>query len=180
MISMEGVMLRPHRWSFQQRFMAGFLGCAGVLLYAMCTQYFGVLKPCSLCGLQRVAFVALAAVFVSGAMYNPQAMWVRFSYATAALVMAAVGVAIAARHVWIQYLGAGFVSAFGPELSFMLQSWPIVETLRAAFIGTGECAVIDWTFLGLSMPAWSLISFTVLALWSLFSALAPADARCAR
>lgn len=33
--------LNPLAWTFQQRFLAGLLGCAGVLLYALYTQLFG-------------------------------------------------------------------------------------------------------------------------------------------
>ncbi len=29
--------------------------------------------------------------------------------------------------------------------------------------GTGECAKVDWTLLGLSIPAWTLIAFLSLA-----------------
>ena len=37
---------------------------------------------------------------------------------------------------------------------------------------TGDCGAIDWTFLGLSMPWWSLIWFALLALWVLVAAFA--------
>ena len=30
------------------------------------------------------------------------------------------------------------------------------------FTSSGECAVVNWTFLGLSMPAWVLIWFVAL------------------
>jgi disulfide bond formation protein DsbB len=43
----------------------------------------------------------------------------------------------------------------------------LTETLKAMLNGTGDCAKVDWTLLGLSMPAWVLISFAVLALLSL-------------
>ena len=35
--------------------------------------------------------------------------------------------------------------------------FPLTETIRRVFTGSGECAEVDWTFLGLSMPAWSLV-----------------------
>jgi disulfide bond formation protein DsbB len=34
--------------------------------------------------------------------------------------------------------------------------------------GSGECAKVDWTFLGMSMPAWSLTWLIVLALAALY------------
>jgi disulfide bond formation protein DsbB len=30
------------------------------------------------------------------------------------------------------------------------------------FTGSGECAEVNWTFLGLSMPAWVLVWFVAL------------------
>jgi disulfide bond formation protein DsbB len=33
--------------------------------------------------------------------------------------------------------------------------------------GTGDCAKVDWTFLGVSMPAWTLVAFLMLATLSL-------------
>ncbi|NLC59959.1 MAG: disulfide bond formation protein B, partial [Gammaproteobacteria bacterium] len=32
----------------------------------------------------------------------------------------------------------------------------------------GDCAQVDWTFLGLSMPAWSLVWFVLLGAWALY------------
>lgn len=160
------VLVRPWRWSFQQRFLAGFIGCAGVLLYAIYTQYFGGLRPCPLCTFQRGAFVLLAAAFLLGAMHAPRQRWVRCGYVLASVALAALGMAIAGRHVWIQQLPPQEVPPCGPDLGYMLQSWPLADTVRQVFTGSGECAVIDWTFLGLSMPAWSFITFASMAIWS--------------
>ncbi|MGO1893954.1 MAG: disulfide bond formation protein B, partial [Luteimonas sp.] len=33
--------------------------------------------------------------------------------------------------------------------------------------GTGDCGTVDWTLLGLSMPAWSLLWFLLLGAWAL-------------
>jgi disulfide bond formation protein DsbB len=33
--------------------------------------------------------------------------------------------------------------------------------------GSGECAKIDWQFLGLNMPTWVLISLVVVGSWGL-------------
>ena len=37
--------------------------------------------------------------------------------------------------------------------------------------GSGDCGTVDWTFLGLSMPAWSLVWFLLLAAVALFAGL---------
>ncbi|MDR2216246.1 MAG: disulfide bond formation protein B, partial [Nevskiaceae bacterium] len=34
---------------------------------------------------------------------------------------------------------------------------PLTDVLKKVLTGSGECAKVDWTFLGLSMPGWVLI-----------------------
>ncbi|MER2020438.1 MAG: disulfide bond formation protein B [Stenotrophomonas sp.] len=50
---------------------------------------------------------------------------------------------------------------------------PLLDVLRRVLTGSGECAVVDWTFLRLSMPAWSLMTYLALAVWSLLALNAP-------
>jgi disulfide bond formation protein DsbB len=44
----------------------------------------------------------------------------------------------------------------------MLEVFPLNQTLAMVFTGSGECVKVDWTFLGLSMPAWVFIWFLLL------------------
>jgi len=37
------------------------------------------------------------------------------------------------------------------------------------FKGSGECATVDWVFLGLSMPAWTLIWIAGLGLFGIWT-----------
>lgn len=163
----------PLAWSFQQRFLAGFLGCAGVPLYALYTQFFGGLTPCPLCTVQRGAFMALASVYFLGSLHSPRSLAVRDGYVALSVVIALLGAGIATRHVWLQLLPANRVPACGPDLANMLEAWPLLDVLRQVLTGSGECAVVDWTFLGLSMPAWSLLTYLALALWSVLALRAP-------
>lgn len=175
--SAYGLSFNPLAWSFRQRFLAGLAGCAGVLLYALYTQFFGGLTPCPLCTLQRGAFIALAVAFLIGAVHAPNARMGRAGYVVLCLLCAGLGAAVAIRHVWLQQLPPDQVPACGPDLAYMLQSWPMLDVLRQILTGSGECAIIDWTFLGLSMPAWSLVTFATLALWSVLALWAPTRKR---
>ncbi|MER2163140.1 MAG: disulfide bond formation protein B, partial [Psychrobacter alimentarius] len=38
----------------------------------------------------------------------------------------------------------------------------ILQVFKEVFAGSGECATVDWTFMGLSIPEQSLILFAVL------------------
>jgi disulfide bond formation protein DsbB len=85
-------------------------------------------------------------------------------YAFAVILTALMGASISGRHVWIQHLPKDEVPACGPGLSYMFQYFPLTDTLKMMLSGTGDCAQVDWVWLGLSMPAWVLTAFVGLAL----------------
>lgn len=162
--------MNPFRWTFRAQFLAGFVLCAALLSYALYSQYYGGLLPCPLCTFQRGVFVVLGLVFLLGALHSPKRKGARGVYGLLCAAVAAVGVAIAGRHVWLQSLPPDQVPACGPDLSYMMEAFPLTDVLRKVFTGSGECAEVDWTFLGLAMPAWSLIWFVALGLWALYAA----------
>jgi disulfide bond formation protein DsbB len=45
----------------------------------------------------------------------------------------------------------------------------LIGALAKVFEGSGECAKVDWTFLGLSMPFWTLVWFVGLGLGALWA-----------
>jgi disulfide bond formation protein DsbB len=51
------------------------------------------------------------------------------------------------------------VPACGPSLGYMLETLPLGETLTIMLTGDGNCAEELWSFLGLSIPAWTLLVF---------------------
>ena len=79
-------------------------------------------------------------------------------------VFAGAAIWVAGRHVWIQSQPPGTVPACGAPLDTMMQMFPLLEVVRKVMTGGGECGTIDWTFLGLSMPMWVLISAAALGL----------------
>jgi disulfide bond formation protein DsbB len=143
---------------------AGFAACLLLMLFAVfiLQKYLG-LEPCPLCVFQRIAMIGLAGVFVVAALHNPRAWGARL-YAVLIGLVAGTGAAIAARHVWLQHLPPDQVPACGPSLEYLLESFPLLETIRVVLRGTGDCAEIQWTFLSLSIPEWTLIAFIGLGL----------------
>lgn len=162
--------MNPFRASFRTQFLLGFLACAGLLAYAFYVQLLDGLEPCPLCIFQRVAFAALGLVFLVGGWLAPQGPGGRRAYGVLSVLAAGVGIAIAGRHVWLQSLPPDQVPTCGPGLDYMLDAMPISSVIRKVLTGSGECANVDWTFLGLSMPAWTLACFVVLAGWAAFAA----------
>ena len=145
-------------------YLAGFLVCAGMITFALYLQHFQGQEPCPLCILQRVAWMALGAVFLVAALHGPARAGATV-YGLLLFSVAAVGAGIAGRHVWLQNLPRDQVPACGPDLDFMLRQFPLSETLRRVLSGTGECAETGWTFLGLSIAGWSLLWLVAIAVF---------------
>jgi len=164
------VTVNPFRWSFRSQCLAGFAACVALVGFAIFSQFQWGLQPCPLCIFQRIAFAALALVLLVAGLHAPRGATGRRVYRVIALVPALAGIAIAARHVWLTHLPADQVPACGPPLSFMMEVNPLTDVIRQVLTGSGECAKVDWTFLGLSMPAWSLLWFIALALLVLSAA----------
>ncbi|MDI9239043.1 disulfide bond formation protein B [Lysobacter sp. LF1] len=157
------------RASFRLQFFLGFLACAGLLAYAIYLQLHDGLEPCNLCIFQRVAFAALGLVFLLGALHGPKRPGGRRAYGAVALIASLAGISVAGRHVWVQMQPPGMTSC-GAPLSFMRETMGTWDVVRKVMTATGNCGDVDWTFLGLSMPAWSLVWFVLLAIWAGYAA----------
>jgi disulfide bond formation protein DsbB len=155
------LILTPRIWFF-----LGFAGCVFLLSMGAYFQFVGGLDPCPLCISQRIAILLTGLVFVSAAIHNPGKTGMTV-YAIIGAVTALCGGAISIRHVWIQHLPPDKVPECGPGLDYVLQNFPLFETVKMMLSGTGDCAKVDWTLLGFSMPAWTLVAFLMLATLSL-------------
>jgi disulfide bond formation protein DsbB len=69
--------------------------------------------------------------------------------------------------VWLQNLPADQVPECGPGLEYMLNAFPLTEALSLVFRGSGECADVQWVFLGLTIPGWTLVIFTAFTIFGL-------------
>ena len=147
-----------------------FIACAGMMAYALFAQHVLNLEPCPLCVFQRVGVMAMGAVFFVAALHNPGRAGLAV-YASILFVAGATTVGIAGRHVWLQGLPPDKVPACGPGLDFMLDAFPLREVLDMVLTGSGECADISWSFLGLSMPMWVLLSAAGLLAFGLWANL---------
>ena len=147
-------------------FLLGFLFCVGLLASAIYFQFVGGLEPCPLCISQRIMVLAVTLVLLVAVLHNPGRLGVRV-YAIVGALTALGGASISARHVWLQHLPPEEVPACGPGLEYIFSHLPLSATLKAMLNGTGECAKVEWTLLGISMPGWVLLCFVGLAAMSL-------------
>lgn len=136
---------------------AGAIACAGLMAYALYAQHGLNLEPCPLCIFQRFAVIAIGIVFMVAALHNPGKVGRRV-YAGLVGVAAAAGVCVAGWHVHLQNLPPDEVPSCGPGFEYIMDTLPLSDALSLIFQGSGECATIDWEFLGLSMPTWVLIA----------------------
>ena len=135
--------------------------CGGLLSYGYYLQFVEGLEPCPMCILQRLCYIAIAVITLIGALHGPQRGAV-YVYGALSAVGALLGAAIAGRQVWLQHLPPELVPECGPGLEFMLEMYPLVDAVELMLRGTGECAVVDWTFLGFSIAEWSLVCFSMI------------------
>lgn len=98
------------------------------------------------------------------ALFNPKPTIIKLLLWLGSLVGIGWSIVVAARHVWLQHLPADQVPSCGPGLDYWLDTLPMQQVLKEVFSGSGECASVDWRFLGLSIPEQSLIFFSALFL----------------
>jgi protein dithiol:quinone oxidoreductase len=135
------------------------------------------LPPCPLCMLQRYGFMLMGAVALAMAIHNP-ASWGRWLYAVPFFGGSVWGMVTAGQHLRIQGTEPDLMSGCGADWQFMVETgWSMPERVREAFTASGDCTEIDWVFLGLSMPAWTLIWYVLLSGLMLWALLAPKAAK---
>ena len=145
--------MAPMRASIRRRVnLWGAAGCAGMMGFALFAQYRLHLEPCNMCMLQRIAVIAL---------HNPRQTGAR-AYALLIGLVAASGVAVAWRHVWMQMQPPGSLSSCGADFYTMLDMMPFTEVVVRIWKGGGDCQAITWSMFGLSMPVWMLVGIASL------------------
>jgi disulfide bond formation protein DsbB len=143
-----------------------FLACAGLIGFGLVLQNIEHLEPCPMCIMQRYAFVLAGVIGLLGALHNPVAWGVRL-YGGLLTLAALSGGSVAARQIWIQHYPPVAMEC-GPDLEYMVNSFPLGDALPMIFKGTGDCTKVLWRFLGLSIPEWSALCFAGLILVGLF------------
>lgn len=144
-------------------FLFAFLCTAALLGFGYFLEYARGLEPCPMCMMQRLAFLTVAAIALVAALHGPLGAFRRVYGALIALP-AIVGGWIAGRQIWLQHLPEDRIPECGPGWNYMIDAYPLADVIRQALRGTGDCAEVTWTFLGRSIPEWSILWFALLAL----------------
>ena len=156
--------------SIRQSFLIVFFGCIGLILTALYMQYQMDMAPCALCITQRVFIVLIGLLALFASLHNPEIIGRRI-YCGLGGLSAVMGGLFSARHLWLQSLPEDLVPACGPDLEYLLDTFPLMEALDVLLQGDGNCADVSWTLLGISIPGWTLVAFAGLLAINVWQAI---------
>jgi len=141
----------------------------GMMAVALFMENVLVLKPCMLCYLQRFFSILLGIIGFIGFFHNPKKINTFKIYLTAAILSTVFGAGFSLRQLYLQSLPADLVPSCAPDIGYLFDSLPFIEVVMMAIQGDGNCAEVMWSFLGVSIPGWTLIAFFGIAIWLLRS-----------
>ena len=147
---------------------AWYLCVIALMISAFFMQDYLGLEPCPLCTVSRLIVIALALLFLLMVLQNPDVLGERL-YAGLSLLLIIAGIAVSARHIWLQSLPPELVPGCTPDIEYLFSSFPLSEALETIFNSSGECADISWTFLGLTIPQQTLLFYIALLVLVLFA-----------
>ena len=138
------------------------IACAALLAFAIYLQQAVGLEPCPMCIVQRYAFVVLGIVALIGSLWGNR-LWLGL-FGLLSLIASGFGAFVAARQSFLQWYPPEFATCGRDFYGIVESSMPWRNRIPMLFQGTGDCATVDWAFLGLSIANWSFICFAAIFL----------------
>lgn len=148
-------------------YLLGFFLCFATVALALVIQTIYKLEPCPLCISQRMVFMGLGVLFLIAAFIPPASVFKKI-FAALQVLTALGGAGVAIRHWYLQANRESMVADCGVGFDYMFENFPLQKAFKLLFRGTGDCAAIDWTFLGLTLPQLGLISFLSFAVYAVY------------
>jgi len=149
-------------------FLSIFIICVALLTFGLYLEHFKGLDACPLCIFQRIAYISIALITLVGVLHNPIGLLL-IIYKSSIIILATIGALIAGRQIWLQHLPPELVPECGPGLDYMLNVFPFADAIKMVLTGSGECAEVNWRFIGLSIAEWSLIMFLGIVIMTIIS-----------
>jgi disulfide bond formation protein DsbB len=151
----------------KKAYLLGFFCCFGIVALALWIQTEYHLEPCPLCISQRIIFMGLGVLFLIAAFLPANPILKKIFFALQVLT-AIGGAGVAIRHWYLQANRESLIADCGVGFDYMFENFPLQKAFKLIFRGTGDCAAIDWTFLGLTLPQLGLISFVLFAAYAIW------------
>jgi disulfide bond formation protein DsbB len=136
----------------------------GLLAFGLGLQLTLGLIPCPMCILQRMAWLAIAGVSVVATLWVTLPLRV---YAVLLALPAMAGAGVAARQSWLQWFPPESASC-GRDFDGLIETFPLPKALSLMFRGSGDCSVVDWTFLSGSIANWSFVCFALVLIYAVW------------
>ena len=138
------------------------------MIFGLYLEHIQGLDPCPLCVFQRIAYILIIITSLIAVIHNPANTW-KTIYKFLIFIFSVMGASVAGRQVWLQHLPPELVPECGPGLDYMLNVFPFADAVRMILSGSGECAEVQWRFIGLSIAEWSLIVFIAISIATILS-----------
>ena len=143
--------------------LSAILAGSSLLIALGMTAFLG-LEPCHLCTIQRFFYALITCTSIAGILMK-NLKRSQYIWPIPNILWTLLGLLFAGRQIWLQHLPPGDAPACLPSFSTLLTLFSPLEALLEVFKGSGDCAKIDWSFLGLNIAEYSLILFfTLLAI----------------
>ena len=148
-------------------YLMGFVSCFAIVALALVIQTQYDLEPCPLCISQRIVFMSLGVLFLI-ATFIPPSSWLKKIFTGLQILTALGGAGVAIRHWYLQANKESMIADCGVGFDYMFENFPLEKAFKLLFRGTGDCAAIDWTFLGLTLPQLALICFVAYGCYAVY------------
>lgn len=133
------------------------LAAMGYALWVESTYH---VEPCYLCVLQRAAFIGCGFAALLW-LILPVRRWSRYLGGSLLALFALLGVGLAGRQIWLQHLPADKAPACGPGFHYLVDNFPLKDTLPLLLKGDGNCAVVNWRLWSFTMAEWAAVLFVI-------------------
>jgi disulfide bond formation protein DsbB len=138
--------------------------CLAMLGFGIYLQISLDLVPCPMCIVQRYALIFVA--ITAGLAGASSKKTIQVLMQLLLLIGAGFGAFVAARQSWLQWYPPQIASC-GRDFYGMIEAFPLQRAIPMIFKGSGDCAKVDWTFLGGSIANWSFVCFVLISLLAL-------------
>ncbi|MDD7805621.1 MAG: disulfide bond formation protein B [Endozoicomonas sp. (ex Botrylloides leachii)] len=144
--------------------------CSGLMSFSLLLQYMQGLEPCPLCISQRIVVLLLMLVTSLASLHNPKGKGFKI-YGGLVILLGLAGIALASRQIWIQHLPPEDMPTCMPDLEYLATLLPFTQLITIMLTGTGNCSEVQWVFIGLSIPKWTLLLFSSFTAFGFFEVL---------
>ena len=135
--------------------------CLAMTATALYMEHVMELQPCYLCITQRVFVLLVAFIALLAFLHNPTGALHKV-YSGLIVAAALGGGFFSGKQLWLQSLPEEQVPACGPPAEYLFEILDFSEALSMLLQGDGNCAEVQWTLLGISIPGWTMAGFLLL------------------